>query len=224
MERYLRNLGALSSEEDALLKKKRICVTGCGGLGGYVIELFGRLGVESITAVDRDVFEPSNLNRQILSMDSTLGKGKAYEAQKRMLDVNPNVEVVPVKREITAENCREIIRGHDIVMDCLDNMEGRLILEKACEEENLPMVHGAISGWFGQVCVILPGDRVLQKLYGERQTKMVNRNGNPSFTPCLAASLQVSEAVKLLTEKGEPIRNKLLLFNLLTLKFELLAL
>ena len=83
MDRYSRNMLALSKEENKSLRDKKVCVIGCGGLGGYIIEMLGRLGIGTIVAVDGDVFEISNLNRQLLSDVTNLGLNKATQAQKR---------------------------------------------------------------------------------------------------------------------------------------------
>ena len=161
-KRYERNMMTLSPEENAKLATFKVFVAGCGGLGGYVIEELGRLGIGHITAVDGDVFEESNLNRQLLSTVALLGKSKAETAKQRMLEVNPDVEVTPIHIMIDDDNCPELIRGHDLVIDALDNMGTRKVLERACEKEGIPMVHGAIAGWYGQVSAIFPGDRVME--------------------------------------------------------------
>jgi molybdopterin/thiamine biosynthesis adenylyltransferase len=164
-KRYSRNMNMLSPEENERLRSYKACVVGCGGLGGYVIEQLGRLGVGAITAVDGDVFDETNLNRQLLSSEELIGESKAFAAKERMKKVNSEVRVNPVRAFVTAENCDEIIAGHDVVIDALDNMTARRLLEQRCEKQNLPLIHGAIAGWYGQVSAIMPGDRTLQKIY-----------------------------------------------------------
>ncbi|HBT49287.1 MAG: Molybdopterin biosynthesis protein MoeB [Caldanaerobacter subterraneus] len=211
MGRYDRNMNMLSKEENERLRSFKICVVGCGGIGGYVIEMLGRLGIGYITAVDRDVFEDSNLNRQILSNVEVLGKSKALEAKERMKRVNPDVYVNPIISEFNKENAKDIIKGHDIVIDALDNIETRLLLQDVCEDLNIPFVHGAIAGWYGQVTTVFPGDRTLDILYKKRVLKGIeNELGNPSFTPALVASIQVSEALKVLIGRGEILRKEIL--------------
>lgn len=230
--RYSRNVCTLSSEECVAVKDFRICVIGCGGLGGYVIEMLGRLGIGSITVVDGDVFDESNLNRQLLATEPLLGKGKAEVAAKRMAEVNSEIEVQAISEFLTEENARRIITGHDLVVDALDNIGSRLILEDACSLENIPLVHGAIAGWYGQVAIVMPGDYFLKKLYsgsgrgGDRSTE--NRGsevemGNPSFTPAVVAGIQVSECIKLLLHKGEPLEGKMLTIDLETHDFEVFS-
>jgi len=221
LDRYLRNVTTLSVEENESLKECKVCVIGCGGLGGYIIEMLGRLGVGYITAVDGDAFEESNLNRQILSDTVSLGNKKAIAAKERMEKVNPLIEVTAVTKRLTSSNGRDILYGADVVVDALDNIETRLALETLCEELGIPLVHGAIAGWYGQVTTILPGDRTLSRFYaGKKLIGEEKRYGNPSFTPALVASIQVSEVVKLLIGRREILKNKILHIDLLRHEYE----
>lgn len=225
MDRYSRNLSSISHDENLVLQSSKVCVMGCGGLGGHIIEMLGRLGIGHITAVDSDVFEVSNLNRQLFSDEMSIGKSKALMAVERMKVVNSNIEVIPVTQYIDKTNAKEILGGHELVIDALDNIESRLVLEKACKDLNIPLVHGAIAGWYGQVCTIFPGENTLSKIYSSGISKgMEKRLGNPSFTPALVASMEVSEAVKILLGKGELLRNKLLFLDLLSNEFVIIEL
>ena len=223
IERYSRNMLTLSPEENDLLKTFRVCVIGCGGLGGYVIEMLGRLGVGHITAVDGDVFEESNLNRQILSSMDSLGKSKALEAKNRMDKVNPLIEVNVVYERMNEINGLEILKDHDVIVDALDSISTRILLEGMAEELNIPLIHGAIAGWYGQVSTVFPGDRTISKLYPEPNIKGLEKElGNPSFTPALVASIEVSEVLKVLIGRGSPLRHKLLYLNLLDNEYEII--
>lgn len=221
-DRYNRNMNTLSREENERLKSFKVCVVGCGGLGGYVIELLGRLGVGSITAVDGDVFDETNLNRQLLSSEELIGISKAFTAQERMKKVNSDVAVHSINAFVTEENCEQIINGHDIVVDALDNMTARRLLERHCEIQNIPLIHGAIAGWFGQVSTIMPGDRTLQKIYPANENKGAETElGNPSFSPAMVASIETAETVKVLLGRGEILRNRLLTIDLLNQEYEI---
>ncbi|AEM77868.1 HesA/MoeB/ThiF family protein [Thermoanaerobacter wiegelii] len=225
MGRYDRNMNMLSKEENEKLKDFRVCVLGCGGLGGYAIEMLGRLGIGYITAVDKDVFEETNLNRQILSDMNSLGKSKALMAAERMKLVNPEVFVKAIVDEFNFENGKDIIKGHDIVIDALDNIEGKLTLQDICEELGIPFVHGAIAGWYGQVTTVFPGDKTLKFLYKKEMRKGIEKElGNPSFTPALVASIQVSEALKVLIGRGEVLRRKVLFINTFEQEYEIIVL
>lgn len=214
MERYSKNKKMLSDEEQDILLSKCIAVIGCGGLGGNVIEMLARIGVKSLKLVDFDCFNSSNLNRQILSNEQNLGKFKVEEAKIRVNMINSGIDVTVYKTEFTNENAKDILSDCDIVLDCLDNIKSRLILEKYASIINIPLIHGAISGWYGQVSTILPNDNNFKKIYGNVDS-YTDENGNPSFTPNTIASIQVSECIKVLLNKGEILRNKLLIIDLL---------
>lgn len=221
--RYARNIATLSIEENESLSQRKVCVIGCGGLGGYVIEMLGRLGIGNITAVDGDVFEESNLNRQLLSDIEVLSFKKAIIAQQRMAKVNPYVKVDAVTERLIQENGKQILNGADVVVDALDNIESRLILEELCEELNIPLVHGAIAGWYGQVSTILPGDKLISRFYKSKDQQGAEKQyGNPSFTPAMVASIQVSEVLKLLIGRGELLNKKILLIDLLRQEYDVI--
>ena len=215
--RYERNIPALSAAECALLREKRVLVVGCGGLGGHIIDQLCRIGVGSIRAVDGDVFEPSNLNRQLLSRVPLLGVSKAKAAAEHIARVNPDVFVEAVECYLTEDNAAELLAGCDVVMDALDNIPSRRILAAACAEAKIPYIYGAIQGWVAQAAVSLPGDQLIDRLYPaeiEIRDKSVL-----SFTPALCASMQTSLCVKLLTGRSVET-GTIYYFDLLNQEFE----
>ena len=115
-ERYIRNLGALTEQECAQLRTKTVFVAGCGGLGGYLIEMLLRLGVGAIRAADGDVFEVSNLNRQLLSSTCNLGRSKAEAAKDRAAEVNPGVRFTAIPAFLTEENAAYIGEGINAIV------------------------------------------------------------------------------------------------------------
>ena len=216
-ERYIRNLGALTERECAVLRQKTVFVAGCGGLGGYLIEMLLRLGVGTIRAADGDAFEASNLNRQLLSSPSLLGMPKAEAAAARAALVNPDVRFVPIPEFVTEENAAELIRGCDAVLDALDNIRARHILARACAEEGIPMIHGAICGWSAQAAVVMPGQDLINRIYPEGAR--LSSKASLSFTPPFCAALQVALCAKLLT--GRPLETgRLYMADLLDMEME----
>ena len=203
MERYLRNHDAISESEQAILATKRVLVVGCGGLGGMVIECLARIGVGHLRVVDGDVFEESNLNRQLLSSTMNLGRPKVLAAQQRIMAVNPLVEVDAVQADLVAENAMELLAGCDVAVDCLDNIPVRLVLQQAAKTAGVPVVHGAVAGWLGRICVIQPGGDLLSLLYPNQEEAQgeERQRGTLSFTAALTASWQAAETVKLLLGK-----------------------
>lgn len=216
-ERYTRNMPALSEEECKTLQKKRVCVIGCGGLGGYIIEFLARIGVGFIRAVDGDVFEESNLNRQILSSTETLGVSKAETAGKRIAEINPDVQVEVRNTFMTAVNAEELIADCDAVFDALDSIDARRILAKACKKAGVPYIYGAIGGWVAQSAISMPDDELISMLYPEgTQVKSKSVLG---FTCAFCASLQVSLGVKLLVGRSVET-GKIYYCDLLNLEYE----
>ena len=215
--RHSRNSPALSEGEQAILAGKTVAVIGCGGLGGHLTELLARVGVGSIRCVDGDVFEESNLNRQLLSTMDTLGTSKAKAAAERVTAIDPAVRVTAHPVFLTRDNARELLTGCDAVLDALDSIEARRILSKACTELGIPLVYGAISGWVAQAAVSMPGDGLIDTLFptdialGDKSVL--------SFTPALCAAMQASLCIKLLV--GRPVKTgSISYFDLLNQEFE----
>ena len=217
--RYERNLPALTEAECALLRQKRVLVVGCGGLGGHIIDQLARIGVGFLRVVDGDVFEASNLNRQLLSSVPLLGVSKAKASADYIARVNPDVDVEAVPAFLTEGNAAEILAGCDIVMDALDNIPSRRILAAACEKANVPYVYGAISGWVAQAAVSMPGDRLIDRLYPE-EIEIWDKSVL-SFTPALCASMQTALCVKLLTGRAVET-GKIYYFDILNQEFEII--
>ncbi|WP_353893949.1 HesA/MoeB/ThiF family protein [Proteinivorax hydrogeniformans] len=225
MQRYVKNMNMLSIEENKKLKKFKVCVVGCGGLGGYIVEMLVRLGIGHITVVDYDKFDETNLNRQLLSDVKNLGNLKSEAAKHRAELVNPDIKVETVNKRFDSKNGEKILKEHDVVIDALDNIETRLLLQEIAKELQIPLVHGAIAGWYGQVTTILPGDDTLNRIYDKSQNKGVEEDlGNPSFTPALVASIQVSETLKLLITRGDLLRKKLLNINTFDQEYDVIQL
>ncbi len=225
MQRYIRNEQMLSREENLRLRDFRVAVAGCGGLGGYIIELLARLGIGHITAIDGDVFDISNLNRQLLSHPGNLGLSKSEQARERIAMINQDVVLTPRHVTITKKNAVSILQNHDIVADALDNISTRRIIADAANKLKIPMVHGAIAGWHAQLATIFPGDHTLDIIYPEGVDKGAESElGNPSFTPAMAASLQVAEILKVLLKKEGVLRNKLLVIDTLRHDYQIIEL
>ena len=215
--RYARNIPALSATECEILKQKRVLVVGCGGLGGHIIDQLARIGVGSIRAVDGDVFEETNLNRQLLSSVPLLGVNKAKAAADHIADVNPDVAVEIVEEFLTEDNADALVAGCDIVMDALDNIPSRKILAAACERAGIPYIYGAIQGWVAQAAICLPGEDLIGKLFPEEVE--IRDKSVLSFTPALCASMQTALCVKMLTGRAVET-GTIFYFDLLNQEFE----
>ena len=204
-ETFARNADTLSNDQQQLLQTKAVAIIGCGGLGGYVIEQLVRIGVGRLHLVDHDVFAPSNCNRQLNALQSTLGHAKAEVAASRARDIHPFCTVRPFVADFRAVSEDDAF-AVDVTVDCLDDIQARRDRAALCNRRTIPLVHGAVSGWYGQVGVQLPGGDLIEHLYPNR----LAAGSPPSVLACTVAtiaSLQAAEAVKLLLDLWSALHN-----------------
>ena len=220
--RYLRNRDCISMDEQLVLSASRVAVVGAGGLGGHVILLLARVGIGELVVLDRDVFDETNLNRQALCVDRAIGKSKTDEAFLAVGSINPGVEVIPYKVQLDISNASEILAGSDVVVDALDNIPDRFVLEKSAKKLAIPLVHGALAGLEGRIMTIFPDDPGLEQLYGREKSggdKSVSPEsilGVPPVTPSLIATYQAMEVLKIILNRGKIYRNVMLHMDLET--------
>jgi molybdopterin/thiamine biosynthesis adenylyltransferase len=204
--RYIRNQRVLSTADQLALCRACVAVVGCGGLGGYAADLLARMGIGSLILVDPDVFVESNLNRQRFATRETLGRPKAGALKDALCVINPAVEAVAREERLTADNGSRLLAGANVVVDGLDNIGSRLALEEVCRKMGIPMVHGAIAGFEGQLMTVGPSGPGIRGLYGEEPPPGYGPEqelGVPCVTPLMIAGLQVMEVVKLVLHKGD---------------------
>lgn len=206
---YVNSLNAAEREK---LKGAHVAVIGCGGTGGYVAELLIRLGVGKITAVDGDVFDETNLNRQLFCTAETIGKSKAQAVLKRAELIDPSVEVIAVSENITERNAADILSGCDAVIDALDSFAARKLVFEACVKLDIPMIFGAVGPWRVQVGVLKPSSRYLEGAVSPD----FHGDSMLSFVPAMCAAAEVAEAVKLLTGNEPSLKGKILDIDLMT--------
>ncbi len=211
-----RNAGALKIGEQQKLRQSHVIICGCGGLGGQVIESLARIGVGRLTLFDPDSFSPSNLNRQLGALTETLGKNKAEVLADRVGRIH---DLCMVEAWATDFREADTFAPADVVVDCLDNDNARRDLATRCLKQAMPLVHGAVNGWYGQIGIQLPGGNLLERLYPKQ-----SRTSEPppvlSFTPSLVACLQAAETVKLLIGRPSQLINGWLSVDLLHGDFE----
>jgi molybdopterin/thiamine biosynthesis adenylyltransferase len=220
--RYVRNRDIIPPESQLKLAESRVAVVGAGGLGGHVILLLARMGIGTLVVLDHDVFDESNLNRQALSGVDAVGRPKAATAVSAVASVNPGVEVVPHVKKLSSENAVDILKGCDVAVDALDSVADRFVLEDGARKLRIPLVHGALAGFEGQLMTVFPEDEGLILLYGSREANIDKASspeavlGVPTITPAVVASLEAMEVVKILLNRGRLFRNKLVHVDLET--------
>lgn len=225
--RYLRNLGTVGLAGQAKLLRATVAIVGQGGLGGYVTESLARMGVGRLILIDGDVFEEHNFNRQLLSSEAKLGASKVEAARRRVAEINGAVDVTAHALMLDRENLPHLLAGADVVVDALDRLPIRLILQDGAQALGIPMVHGSIAGSLGQVMTIFPGDAGLRGLYGDQELPeqgLEAQLGTPAATPMAVAAWEAQEVVKIITGRGELLRNRLLLLDMESGEIEILRL
>jgi len=206
------------------LKRAHVLIAGAGGLGSPNAINLTYAGIGKLTLVDCGSVELSNLNRQTLHWERDVGVAKVLSGSAKLAEMNSKTEIIPLDIVITAENAGGLLKGIDLVIDCLDNMEGRFILNEACARAGIPFIYGGISGLEGQVTTIIAGKTPCLECIYPRAIGGRKRLPFPVFgvTPSLVASLQSMEAIKLLAGFGEPLTGKMLFFNGETMEFNMI--
>ncbi|MBU4534403.1 MAG: HesA/MoeB/ThiF family protein [Euryarchaeota archaeon] len=225
-----RQMGILTKNQQMRLKDSKITVIGCGGIGGAVLEMLARMGVGSLRIIDKDTFDVSNINRQLMSSFYTVGQSKTSVTQDIIRSINPFVKVKLFEEELDSDNVEKIIKGSTLVIDALDNLISRIIVSRCALKFDIPFIHGAIHGTMGQVSVFNrdtpPYEELFQlpslggELTGEviEKLKEMGSEVPPVIAPVpnIVGCLQAFEAVKLITMEGEPIMAPdVLMFDLL---------
>lgn len=198
--RYERNIGTLGLDGQRKLLESSVAVAGCGGLGGWIVELLARAGIGRLTLIDGDVFSENNLNRQLLCAEPDIGRSKAEAARARAFAVNGAVGVRIFDCYLDEGNARECLEGVSLAVDALDNNRTRQIVLRECRRRGIPFVHGAIGGFWAQVGVFYPDDRTLW----DDRSEIPDRGaelyaGNPPCTPAFAASLEAALVLRILS-------------------------
>jgi len=204
-ESLVRNHPTLTSAEQIRLLESKAVVVGLGGLGGYLALLLARTGVGHLTLVDGDRFDGSNLNRQTLCTSETIGENKASVAARQCRMVNPAVKTQAVEECFSEKNSPDILRGADVVLDGLDSVSARKILQAESRAVNVPFIHGAVQRWSGQTCTFMPGASLTMTDIYPGESEAVSTPSVLAPVVSLIASLQVQEAIRLLT--GQPPLN-----------------
>lgn len=214
--RYIRNLDSITLEEQLTLARSRVCIIGAGGLGGQIILLLARLGVGNLIIVDCDLFDETNLNRQALSSMEVIGRAKALVAKEEVAKINPAINVTAYSKRLDKSNAEEIFTGSQVIVDALDNIPDRFTLETTAKKMGIPLVHGAVAGFIGQIMTVFPDDAGMENIYDKNRGPIPPEKnpalklGAPAVTPAIIASFQVMETIKILLHRKEQLRNTML--------------
>lgn len=211
-ERYLRQIPLLGETGQERLRDAAVLVAGAGGLGSVCAQMCACAGFGKIRIVDNDVVERHNLNRQVLYAARDHGLFKVDVAARRLRENNPLISVEPVRETITRESIGGLVCGIDVIIDGMDNYDARYILDDAAFGEGIPLVHGAVNGFYGQVSSVIPGKTPCLHCIVPHPPP----SGNIPIlgvTVGTVGSIQVAEAIKLVTGLGKPIAGRMLLWD-----------
>jgi molybdopterin/thiamine biosynthesis adenylyltransferase/rhodanese-related sulfurtransferase len=225
--RYSRHLLIPEVGEEGQLKllDSRVLLIGAGGLGSPASLYLAAAGVGKLGIVDADVVDASNLQRQVIHSTDRLGQPKVLSAKRTLEAINPDVDVVPYEERLTSENIDRILaEGWDVIVDGADNFPTRYLVNDASVWHELPVVHGSIYRFEGQVTVFQPGEGPCYRCLfptppPPELAPSCAEGGVLGVLPGIIGSLQANEALKLLLDRGDPLVGRLVLFDALEASF-----
>ncbi len=205
------------------LLESKVLLLGAGGLGSPTALYLAAAGVGELGVVDFDVVDLSNLQRQILHDTDDVGRPKVVSAQETLNDINPDVRVNPINERLSSENIMDILADYDIVVDGSDNFSTRYLVNDAAYLSNTTLVHGSIFLFEGQATVFKPGEGCYRCLYPTPpppgMVPSCAEAGVFGVLPGIIGSIMAVETIKIVLGIGEPLVNKLLLFDALSMEF-----
>jgi molybdopterin/thiamine biosynthesis adenylyltransferase len=221
-DRYARQikLSQIGIPGQARLARSRVMIAGAGGLGSLSSLYLAAAGVGHLVIVDNDNVELSNLNRQLVHGEASLGKPKTASAADRLGQLNSAIQITPAQVRIDRESIDALLEGVDLVVDGCDNYPTRQVLNRACLRHNLPWIFGGVQGFDGMISSFVPGSLCFECIF---QDPTINPgtppdNGILGATAGMIASIQAMEAVKLLLGIGTPLTNRLIKISGLTMR------
>jgi molybdopterin/thiamine biosynthesis adenylyltransferase len=200
------------------LKAAKVFVAGAGGLGSPISIYLANAGIGTMRIVDQDTIELSNLNRQILHWPKDVGRPKVDSAREKLAAMNPDMKLEAIRTTMDESNIFQLTQGFDVIVDAMDNIKTRYLLNKAALDHNIPFVHGAIYGLEGRVMTIIPGKSAC---LGCIYKGIPPRAKFPvlGVTPAVIGCLQATEVIKYLTGIGDLLINRMLIYDGLSMRF-----
>ena len=211
-EKYVRQIMLFGEEGQEKLRKAKVFVAGAGGLGSPISTYLAVAGIGKIILADFDSVDPSNLNRQFLHHEKDIGRLKVESAKEKLLSLNPEIGVETIRERITEENADSVVPSCDLIIDALDNFDTRHVLNRLAVKRNIPMIHGAVSGYRGQATTVIPGKTpcfhcIFPTSFKKEVFPVLGA------TPGIIGTIQANEAIKYLTGQGKLLEGRLLLWD-----------
>ncbi|MGE5572698.1 MAG: HesA/MoeB/ThiF family protein [Bacteroidota bacterium] len=200
------------------LRAAKVLVVGAGGLGSPAAMYLAAAGVGTLGLVDSDVVDLSNLQRQILHGVNHLGLAKVESGKRALARLNPGVHVVPARVAVTPENVSGLIGPYDVVVDAVDNLETRYVVNDACVKAGKPLIEAGVLRFDGMVLTVLPGRGpcyrcVFPTLPPPGVVPSCREAGIIGAVPGVVGSIEALEAIKVILGLGQPLVGRLLLFD-----------
>jgi adenylyltransferase/sulfurtransferase len=211
-------IGEIGQEGQGKLKRSRVVIAGAGGLGSPIAIYLTSAGIGTIRIIDHDQVALSNLNRQVLHWEEDIGRKKVDSARTKLRNLNSTVDIQAIAETITEENVCELVNGCDAIVDAMDNLPTRYILNRCAVERNIPFFHGAVNGFEGRVMTVIPGKTAcLRCMY----RGLVPQEKFPviGVAPAVIGSIQATEVIKYLVGIGKLLTNRLLIYDGLKVTF-----
>ena len=219
-ERYDRQImiGEIGQVGQEKLKSSRVVIAGAGGLGSPIAIYLTAAGIGMIRIIDHDQVALSNLNRQVLHWEEDIGRKKVDSAMEKLRNLNSAVKIETIGETITEDNVSQLVDDGDVIVDAMDNLPTRYILNRCAVEKNIPFFHGAVNGFEGRVMTVIPGETAcLRCMY--RGPVPQEKFPVIGVTPALIGIIQATEVIKYLLGIGKLLTNRLLLYNGLEVTF-----
>ncbi|RMD94837.1 MAG: molybdopterin-synthase adenylyltransferase MoeB [Alphaproteobacteria bacterium] len=214
----LREIGGTGQNR---LKAARVAVVGAGGLGAPSLLYLAAAGVGHITVIDDDVVDETNLQRQIIHREASIGRPKVESAAEAMRALNSHIEVTPIAQRLAEENADAVLSGHDLVLDGCDSFATRYTVNAACVRAGVPLVGAALSQWEGQISLFDParGAPCYRCVFPEAPAPGLAPScaeaGVLGPLPGVIGSMMAVEAVKAITGAGETLAGRLMIYDAL---------
>ena len=212
LERYKRQIMLFGEEGQERLKKAHIFIAGAGGLGSPVSIYLAVAGVGTITIIDMDVVDGTNLNRQILHYDRDIGRKKTASAEEKLQELNPDIIINAIDVKIDASNAKKLVGNADGIVDAMDNYPTRYLLNDLAIVKQIPFFHGGIRGFYGQATTIIAGSTpclkcIFPKAPPKEEFPVVG------VTAGIIGTIQSNEVIKYLTGTGDLLTNRLFIWD-----------
>ena len=230
VNRYARHISLpdVGIEGQRLINKSRILVIGAGGLGSPVLLYLAAAGVGEIGIIDDDLVDLSNLQRQIIHAESNIGTSKVESAKAQILSINSTIKVTTWNARLSPDNAQEILTDWDIVIDGTDNIPTRYLVDDICQINQIPWIYGSIYRFEGQASVFnFEGGPCYRDLFPEpppsNSIPSCAEGGVFGVLPGVIGSIQATEAIKIIINKGQSLSGKLLIYDAESMTFKSLT-